>query len=342
MKIIFELILLAVLLLIGALTAASETSIIAASIVKLRRLAADGSKSARMVLRILEVPERFFGTIVVSNNVVNSLIASIITVIVISFLGENSKSVLLATLIAAFLIIVFEVAAKTLSAGSPVRISLSLVRMVRFLIFILSPAVKVLSVITNFIVKLLGGKTKGNPSLVVEDEIKALIRIGEEESPKHKDKYKMLSKVFEFSDTFVKTIMVPKDKMVLIDVNSNIDDILDKALDSGHSRLPVYKDKPDNIVGVINMKDLLNLSVNKDLVILQDIIYSPIFIPDSKKVSDLLKDFQKGHTHLAIVTNSIGKIEGLITMEDLLEEIVGEIEDEHDVRKRVKKIDAKI
>ena len=342
MKIVLELILLAILLLIGALTAASETSIIAASIVKLRRLASDGSKTARMVLKILEAPERFFGTVVVSNNIVNSLIASIVTVIIISLLGENSKSILLATLIAAFLIIVFEVAAKTLSAGSPVRISLSLVRMVRVLIFILSPTVKVLSIITNFIVNLLGGKTKGKPSLVVEDEIKALIRIGEEESPRHKDKYKMLSKVFEFSDTVVKTIMVPKDKMVLIDMSSNINDVLDKALELGHSRLPVYKDKPDNIVGVINMKDLLNLSVNRDLVILQDIIYPPIFIPDSKKVSDLLKDFQKGHTHLAIIIDSFGKIEGLVTMEDLLEEIVGEIEDEHDIRKKVKKINAKI
>jgi len=337
MKMILELILLAILLLIGALTAASETSIIAASIVKLRRLASDGSKSARMILKILEAPEKFFGTIVVSNNIVNSFIASIITIIIVSFIGKNTKSVLLATLISAFLIIVFEVAAKTLSAGNPVRISLALVRMVKVLIFILSPAVRALSVITNFIVNLLGGKTKGKASLVVEDEIKALIRIGEEESPKHKDKYKMLSKVFEFSDTVVKTIMVQKDKMILIDINSKIDDVLDKALDSGHSRLPVYKDNPDNIVGVINMKDLLNLSVNKELVILQDIIYPPIFIPDSKNVSELLKDFQKGHTHLAVVIDSLGKIKGLVTMEDLLEEIVGEIEDEHDMRKKVKK-----
>ena len=122
MKITIELLLLVILLLIGALTAASETSIIAASIIKLRRLAADGSKSARMILKILEAPERFFGTIVVANNIVNSFIASIITVIVISFIGENSKSILLATLIASFLIIVLEVAAKTLSAGNPIRI----------------------------------------------------------------------------------------------------------------------------------------------------------------------------------------------------------------------------
>jgi len=337
MKITVELLLLVILLLIGALTAASETAIIAASIIKLRRLAADGSKTAKMILKVLEAPERFFGTIVVANNIVNSFIASIITVIVISFIGENSKSVLLATLIASFLIIVLEVAAKTLSAGNPIRISLALVRMVKVLIFILSPAVKGLSVITNFIVNLLGGKTKGKPSLVVEDEIKALIRIGEEESPRHKDKYKMLTKVFEFSDTVVKTVMIPKDRMILINIDANIEDILDNVLESGYSRLPVYKDNPDNIIGVINMKDLLNLSVNRDLVILQDIIYPPIFVPQSKNVAELLKEFQKGHTHLAIIIDSYGKIQGLVTMEDLLEEIVGEIEDEHDIRKKPKR-----
>lgn len=332
MEIILELIFLLVLLLIGALTAASETSIVATSIIKLRRLAADGSKAARMILKILEAPEKFFGTIVVANNIVNSFIAALVTAVIISFIGENSKSILIAALISAFLIIIFEVAAKTLSAGNPVRISLSLARMVRVLIFIFSPAVRALSVITNFMVNLMGGKTKGKPSLVVEDEIKALIRIGEEESPRHKDKYKMLSKVFEFGDTIVKTVMVPKDKMMCIDINADIEGILDKVLELGYSRIPVYKDKPENIIGVINMKDLLNLSVNRDLVILQDIIYPPVFIPESKNVTELLKEFQKGHTHLAIVVDSRGKVQGLVTLEDLLEEIVGEIQDEYDIR----------
>nr|MBU1328838.1 hemolysin family protein [Candidatus Omnitrophota bacterium] len=337
MKIIIELIVLVILLLIGALTAASETAVIAASIIKLRRLAADGSKTAKTILKILETPEKFFGTILVANNIVDALIASIVTVIIISFMGGHSKSILLATIISSFLIIIFEVAAKTLSAKNPVRIALSFSGTVKYLIIILSPVVRILSVITNFIVNLIGGKTKGKPSLVVEDEIKALIRIGEEESPRYKDKYKMLSKVFEFSNTVVKTVMIPKDRMILINIDANIEDILDKVLESGHSRLPVYKDNPDNIIGVINMKDLLNLSVNRDLVILHDIIYPPIFVPDSKNVAELLKEFQKGHTHLAIVIDSYGKIQGLVTMEDLLEEIVGEIEDEHDIRKRVKK-----
>lgn len=332
MKIVSELILLVILLFIAALTAASETSIVAASIIKLRRLAADGSKAAKIILKILETPERFFGTILVANNIVGALIASIVTAIVISLIGESSRSIILATVIAAFFIIVFEVAAKTLSATNPVRISLYLARMVNYLISVLSPAVKMLSVITNFIVNLLGGKTKGKPSLVVEEEIKALIRIGEEESPRRKETFKMLIKVFEFSETVVKGVMVPKDKMVCIDVNARIDDILDRVLESGYSRLPVYKDKPDNIIGVINMKDLLNLSMNRDLVILQDIIYPPMFVLASKNVTELLKEFQKGHNHLAVVVDSQGRVQGIVTLEDLLEEIVGEIQDEYDIR----------
>ena len=342
MKITLEIILLIILLFIAALTAASETSIIASSIIKLRRLASDGSKAARIILKILETPEKFFGAILVANSIVGALIAAIVTTIIISLMGESSRSIILATIIVAFLVIIFEVSAKTLSATNPIRIALSLARAVKYLIAILSPMIRALSVITNFLVKLMGGKTKGTASLVVEDEIKALIRIGEEESPRHKDKYKMLSKVFEFSNTVVKTVMIPKDKMILIDMDAKIEDILDKVLESGHSRLPVYKDKPDNIIGVINMKDLLNLSVNRDLVILQDIIYPPVFVSDSKNVSELLKEFQKGHTHLAIVIDSYGKIQGIVTMEDLLEEIVGEIEDEHDIRKKIKKINAKI
>ena len=342
MKLILEVIVLVVLLFIAALTAASETSIIASSIIKLRRLAFDGSKAAKIVLNILETPEKFFGAILVANSIVGALIAAIVTAIIISLMGQNSRSIILATIIVAFLIIIFEVSAKTLSAVNPIRIALYLARAVKYLIIILSPIVRALSVITNVIVNFMGGKTKGKPSLVVEDEIKALIRIGEEESPRYKDKYKMLSKVFEFSNTVVKTVMIPKDRMILIDIGANIEDILDKVLESGHSRLPVYKNNPDNIIGVINMKDLLNLSINKGLVIMQDIIYPPIFIPDSKNVAELLKEFQKGHTHLAIVVNSYGKIQGLVTMEDLLEEIVGEIEDEHDIRKKIKKINAKL
>ncbi|MBN1405870.1 MAG: HlyC/CorC family transporter [Candidatus Omnitrophica bacterium] len=332
MEYILEIILLIFLLLLAAITAASETSLIAASRIRLRRLSFEGSKAAKIILKILETPEKFFGTILVANNIVDALIASLVTAVMVSLFREQAKGIVLATIVVSFLIIVSEVAAKTFAAKHSEKLSLSLARPVRFLIVIFSPVVKILALITNAIVRPLSASSGKQPSLVVEEEIKALITIGKEEDASHKEKYAMLSKVFKFNETLVKDVMIPKNQIVYIDSNANIEDIFYKVLESGYSRLPVYKDNTDSIIGVVNMKDLLNLSVNQELIVLQDIIYPATFVQGARKVSDLLKEFQKGHTHLALVVDEKNNIIGIITLEDLLEEIVGEIEDESDVR----------
>jgi putative hemolysin len=331
MKII-EIIFLMILVLLAAVTAASEISVIAANKVKLRRRAAEGSKTARLLLNILATPEKFFGTILVANNIVGALIASLVTAIMIHFAGEKNWVIPAATAIVSFLIIVSEVSAKTFAAHNSDRLATRLARPINILIKLLSPLVKILGVITNFIVNLLGGKPQAKDSLVTEEEIRALIKVGEEEGVLHKEKFKMLTKVFDLSETVVRSVMKPKAEMMTIDINAHIDTILDKVLESGYSRLPVHRESPDNIIGVINMKDLLNLSVNKGLIVLQDILYPPTFVAGSKKVVELLKDFQKGHTHIAVVIDAKGAVEGLVTLEDILEEIVGEIEDEYDIR----------
>ncbi len=341
MKII-EVIFLIVLLAFAAITAASEIAVIAVSKMKLRKRSAEGSKTAKLILVILETPERFFGTILVANNIVDALIASLVTAIIIHLIGNKGWTVVLATTIVSFLIIVSEVAAKTLAARNSEKMAFFLARPVRYLITILSPIVRVFEVITNAIVNLLGGKAKVKASLVTEEELKALIKIGEEDGVLQKDKYKMLTKVFDLSETIVRSVMKPRTEMMTIDINAHIDAILDKVLESGYSRLPVHRDSPDNIIGVINMKDLLNLSVNKELVVMQDILYPPTFVAGSKKVVELLKDFQKGHTHIAIVIDASGAVEGLVTLEDILEEIVGEIEDEYDIRGSAKVIKKKL
>lgn len=328
---IFSIIVIIILLLIAAITAASEISIIAVSRIKLRRLAASGSKSARIVLKMLEAPEKFFSTILVLNNVVDTLIAAIVTVMMVAIVGNN-EGIVLATIIASLIIIVFEVVAKTIAATHSEKISLILARPVNSLISLLSPVVKSLVHVTNFILRIISSQVTVKPTLVTDEELKALIKMSAEEDATHREKYKMLSKVFDFSDAVVKDVMTPKKNMVSIDIKAPFDSILEKVTESGYSRLPVYSDNIDNIVGIINMKDLLSLSSNKGLIVLQDIIYPAIFFPGTKKVSELLKEFQKGHTHLALVTDSNGRLAGLVTLEDLVEEIVGEIEDEYDVR----------
>ena len=321
-----------VLLIIAALTAASEISIIAVSRIRLRKLASSGSKSAHIILKMLEAPERFFSTILVVNNVVDTLIAAIVTVIMIAAVGHNNEGIILATILASIMIIVFEVVAKTLAATHSERLSLILAKPVNTMILIFSPIVKGLVYITNFILRFVSTQVPAKPTLVTEEELRALITISAEEDLLHKEKYKMLSKVFDFSDTIVKDVMTPKKDIVAIDINAGFDDIVEKVLESGYSRLPAYKDNLENIIGIINMKDLLNLAVNRSLVVLQDILYPAVLFPQTKKVSDLLKEFQKGHTHLGIVIDEKGRLTGIVTLEDLLEEIVGEIQDEYDVR----------
>jgi len=330
--VLLSIIIIIILLFLAALTAAAEISIIAVNRIKLRKLASSGSKSARIVLKILEAPEKFFSTILVANNIVDTLIASLITVMMIVAVGESNKGVILATIIASIAIIIFEVVAKTLAATHSEKLSLLLARPVNSLILLFAPLVRGLVYITNFILRMVSVQAQAKPALVTEEELKALIAIGAEEDALHREKYKMLSKVFDFSDAIVKDVMKPKRDIVAIDIAAPFEKILDKVLESGYSRLPVYKDNPENIVGIINMKDLLNLAVNKGLVVMQDILYPPVFFTETRKVSELLKEFQKGHTHMALVKDPKGKIVGLVTLEDVLEEIVGEIEDEFDVR----------
>ncbi|MCX5665712.1 MAG: hemolysin family protein [Candidatus Omnitrophica bacterium] len=332
MKYLTQLLILVLLLLLAAATAASEIAIIATSRLKLRRRAAEGSKRAKLIIEILKTPERFFSTLLVANSVAGALVASLVTTIVIRLIGERGSVLLYSTIIVTFLIVVSEVVAKTFAARYPDRLSSYLAKPVYYLIKAFSPIVRLLEITTNLIVNLAGGRMKGKPSLVTEEEIRALIKIGEEEGVLQKDKYKMLTKVFDLSETIVRSVMKPRAEMMTIDINAHIDAILDKVLESGYSRLPVHRDSADNIIGVINMKDLLNLSVNKGLIVLQDILYPPTFVAGSKKVVELLKDFQKGHTHIAIVLSEKGQVEGLVTLEDILEEIVGEIEDEYDIR----------
>lgn len=333
MKALIEILLLIILLILAAITAASEISIIAVSRIRLKKLASEGSKTAKLILKILETPERFFSTILVSNDIVDALIAVLVTAIIIRVMGERDGwGVVTATVISAFLIIISEVTAKTIAARYPERSSSLMARPIQWLIKISTPVVWGLEIIINALTRVLGAGGKGKPSLVTEEEIRALIKIGAEEDAVHKEKYKMLAKVFDFSEAVVKSVMTARKDMVAIDVDANLDDILEYVLESGYSRLPVYKGGPDNIVGMINMKDLLSLSRNRELIVFQDIVYPATSVPETKKVTELLKEFQKGHTHLALVTDTYNKIVGLVTLEDLVEEIVGEIEDEYDVR----------
>ncbi|MBN2452934.1 MAG: HlyC/CorC family transporter [Candidatus Omnitrophica bacterium] len=332
MKVLAQLLTIFILLVLAAVTAALEISIVSASRLKLKKFSLEGSGQARIVLKILQTPERFFSTILVSNNIIDTLIAVIVTAIMIHLIGEGVLEVVLSTVTAAALIIVFETTAKTIAAKYAEKMAMFMAVPAYVMIKVFTPFVKGLEAVVNSVVMLVGGKTGPKPSLVTDEEVKALIKVGQEEGTLQKDKYRMITKIFDFSEAIVRKAMTAKKDILAIDINSKLDDIINKVIESGYSRIPVYRDDPGNFIGVINMKDLLSLYQNKDLVVMQDIVYPATFVSGSKKVTDLLTEFQKGHTHMALVTDEGGNVEGLVTLEDLIEEIVGEIEDEYDVR----------
>ncbi len=163
-----------------------------------------------------------------------------------------------------------------------------------------------------------------------EDELKQLLEASSQSGTIDKTEHELIKSILEFTDTTVKEIMVPRPDIVAIDISLPRDAVVRKVIEEGYSRLPVYRENIDNIVGIIYTKDILSLLEHRDLIVLQDIIRPPFFVPESKKISELLREFQQNKAHLAIVVDEFGGTEGLVTMEDIVEEIVGEIHDEYD------------
>lgn len=327
-----EIILLVLLLLFSIFTSLSETALISVSRIKLRQRMSEGSGLAKMALRILEVPEKLFGTVLVGNNIANLLAASLATAIAIDLIGKEENAIAAATIVMTTLVIIGEVTSKTIAAKKSEKMSLAVVVPVRILIWMFTPVVWVFTLITRLIVKFFGISFKESKSLVTEEEIKALIRIGEQEGSIAREEGQMLQKIFRFGDMTAREAMTPLSNMVSINLNATYDEIMQFVVEAGYSRLPVYREELQNVVGIVQVKDILNFWENRSLIILQDVMDPPTFVPESKRLNDLLKEFQRGKSHMSIVIDAKGKVVGLVTLEDIIEEIVGEIEDEYDAR----------
>jgi putative hemolysin len=190
--------------------------------------------------------------------------------------------------------------------------------------------VKILTFSSNLILKPLGDSTSFSESKLSEEEIRTLIKEGGESGAIEATEHQLIQNVFEFSDMTVDKIMTPRNKITALDINEAKDKLIKQAIDSGYSRIPIYKKRLSDVVGILHAKDLLSHEIKEGGPELQQILRSPFFAPSSQKISNLLRQFQKNKRHLALVTDEHGNVEGLITMEDILEEIVGEISDETD------------
>ncbi len=330
-----ELLILFVLILLSALFSLSETAITAVSRIKIRHYVEQKIRGARALSRLREYPSRLLGTVLISNNVVNVAISSLVTSMIISHmerlgLGNLGYAVGIAIGVATFLLLVFgEITPKTIALKNAERLALITAPYIDFLSVVLQPLIYVLTAISLPFIRLFGAKIPQKGPFLSREEIRILLAVSEKEGGLEEEEREMISSIFEFGSTVVREVITPRPDMVAVDVKEPVEKLVKLMQDTGHSRIPVFDATLDNMLGVVHAKELLSLfgSCGPDVTI-RDYIRPLLFVPESKKVSDLLHQMQAARSHIAVIVDEYGTTVGLVTLEDLIEEIVGEIHDE--------------
>jgi putative hemolysin len=321
---------IAACLFLIALNSGVETALTNISRLRLRQLLDRGVPRAEAISDLIDNPQRFPSTIRVVNTVALLAIGGL-TMVAIYPLGDWWWRAL--ALLALFLIvIIFGVAVpKALALRNPERAALTLYGPINVLRRVVMPLEGLSSAAARPFVRLFGGKTSPAGPFVTQEEIKLLVNVGETEGVVQEDEERLIHSIFEFGDTVVREVMVPRTYIVAVEDTATVGEAADVALQSGHTRLPVYKETIDGVVGVATVQDMLRLvrQGGTDRLVTQ-VMRPAYYVPETKKVDDLLRELQKERMHLTIVVDEYGGTAGLVTIEDLLEEIVGEIQDEYD------------
>tara|TARA_B100000315_G_C14589931_1_gene595207 strand:- start:2682 stop:3914 length:1233 start_codon:yes stop_codon:yes gene_type:complete len=330
-----QILILAILLLLSGFSSGSEVALVSLSKSKVRHMVDKKEKSAEYIKKLKDNPHRMLGTILIMNNLVNVGAAALTTSVMINLFG--SYAVGYATGIMTLLILVFgEITPKSMAAHNNKKISKLVAPPLWYLSIVFYPFLYVLERVVIFFMKLLGMKTEEAP--ITEEEIISMVKEAEEEGSIRTIEKNLIANIFDFDDMFVSEIDIPKKDMVVINADATMQIASKVFVDKNHSRLPVYDKTRNNIVGILLFKDVLKHIKSKKLKV-KDIMNKPYFVLSKKRISNLLRHFQKRKEHMAIVVNENGKIDGLVTLEDVLEEIVGEIMDEKDkVEPNVNKI----
>jgi putative hemolysin len=319
-----------VLLIIAAFSAMAETAISRMNRAKAHHLAQERGRRGEVLVQIVEDPAPFLNIVLLITLVAHLTATALATGVAIRHFGSVGEA--LAAGVMTFIIFVFaEVVPKTFTVQKTDSAALRVARPVFVLGRFLQPVSRLLIFIANGVMALLPGKGLPKGPFVTEDEIRHLVDVAEEEEEIEEDERELIHSIFEFGDTVVREVMVPRTDMVAVEADASISQALDTIVKGGYSRIPVYEGDTDNIVGVLYAKDLLRrMPESKKDTKVATLARPPLFVPEQKKVSDLLREMQQERVHMAIVVDEYGGTAGLVTIEDLIEEIVGEIVDEYD------------
>lgn len=342
-QMISRLIVLVILIAVNAFFAAAEIAFISLNDAKIEKQSKEGNKKAKQIRKTLKEPTRFLSTIQIGITLAGFLSSAFAADAFASELAPildnllplglttwTNISIVIITLILSYFSLVFgELVPKRVAMKNPEKIAFGTIGVVKFIYTFTAPFVKLLTWSTNVVSKMFG-VTGAEEEVVTEEEIRMMVDVGEEKGSIEENEKELINNVFEFNDKVASEVMIHRKEIYAIDVNSDIEDILSDLKEYKYSRIPVYEDNIDNIVGMLYIKDLLAYVYLKKEVKIKKLMREAYFVPENKPINDLFRDLQKNKHQIAIVLDEYGGTAGLITMEDIIEELVGNIFDEYD------------
>lgn len=321
-------VILIVLLCLSAFFSSSETALTTVNKIRMRNLADAGDDRAEAVLKIISNPSKMLSAILIGNNIVNLYASSLATLLASKLWGDNIIG--LATGILTLLILVFgEITPKTISTISAETIALRFAKIIYVLMFVLTPVIYIVNNLSFLVLKLFRVDPNKRNDAITEDELRTIVEVSHEEGVIESGEKKMINNVFDFGDAVAKDVMVPRISMSFVNVDSSYEELIECFREEKYTRFPVYEETTDNVIGVLNIKDVFLADRDEDFSV-RNYLRQPLYTYEFKKVSELMIEMQKVMLNIVIVLDEYGATAGLITLEDMLEEIVGEIRDEYD------------
>ena len=324
---------LVILILLSGFFSASEAALSAYRSNYLEKLDEEKHpKKYAVMKKWLKDPNAMLTGIVIGNNVVNILASSIATIVIVNYFGNKGSSVALATAIMTILILIFgEISPKLMARNNSAKIAEAVSVIIYVLSIILTPVVYCLIFISRFVGRILGVNMTSPQLMITEEDIISFVNVGNAEGIIEEDEKEMIHSIVTLGETSAKEVMTPRTSMLAFEGAKTINEVWDEIVDNGFSRIPIYEETIDNIIGILYVKDLMENIKNNELDIpIKQFIRSAYFVPETKSIIEILKEFRGLKVHIAMVLDEYGGVVGLVTIEDLIEEIVGEIRDEYD------------
>ncbi|MGN0141738.1 MAG: HlyC/CorC family transporter [Roseburia sp.] len=325
---IIQLLILVILLFLSAFFSSAETALTTCNRIRMRTLAEDGDKRALRVLRITEDSGKMLSAILIGNNIVNLSASSLATTLAIKLLGSMGAGI--ATGVLTLLILIFgEVTPKTLATLHADKISLQYSSVISLLMKLLTPLIFIVNKLSLGVLLLLHVDPSAKGDSLTEEELRTIVDVGKESGVIESEEHEMINNVFDFGDAQAREVMVPRIDMTFANIDDTYDHLIEVFREVKFTRLPVYEDSTDNVIGILNMKDLLGYQ-DKEHFSVRDFMREPFYTYEHKNIAELFIEMRQSSTAIAIVLDEYGSTAGMITMEDLLEEIVGDLRDEYD------------